>query len=191
MIRGDTMGLLKMNLFNTKTYNDSQLALIDLAKEYGQDETILKNVDFSIKQMRCLILATKDGIDVTSFANPKINYYTMLLIVQCAKNNVDYSALLQLQLNQTRASAIYYNLARGLFVQGNENEDELFERFEISTGISKKECQIPIYVEWSQGLSEILIDSRLIYYRNKFINEGLSRKEAENEAKRKIRFEFS
>ena len=41
------------------------------------------------------------------------------------------------------------------------------------------------------GLSEILIDSRLIYYRNKFINEGLSRKEAENEAKRKIRFEFS
>ena len=105
------MGLLKMNLFNTKTYNDSQLALIDLAKEYGQDETILKNVDFSIKQMRCLILATKDGIDVTSFANPKINYYTMLLIVQCAKNNVDYFALLQLQLNQTRASAIYYNLA--------------------------------------------------------------------------------
>ena len=92
MIRGDTMGLLRMNLFNTKTYNDSQLALIDLAKEYGHDETILKNVDFSIKQMRCLILATKDGINVTSFANPKINYYTMLLIVQCAKNNVDYSA---------------------------------------------------------------------------------------------------
>ena len=171
MIRGDSMALLKMNLLSVEKFSESQEALISLAKEYGQDTSILRNTDFSIRQLRCLIQARKEGIDVVPFANPGITYYTMLLIVQCAKRNIDYSPLLQVQLNQSRASAIYYNLTQGLTIKGNESEDELFDNFEIATGISRKECQIPIFIGWAQSLSEILFNSQVIQYRNKLMEE--------------------
>lgn len=191
MIRGDAMALLKMNLFGKSEFTDSQMALLDLATELGQNTNILRNVKFSIKQLRCLILATKEGIKVDEFANPDISYYTMLLIVQCVKNGLDYSELLEPTLDQTVATAIYYNLTQHLSIKNKYDVDELFEQFEIATGLKRSECQIPIYVEWSQGLSEILFDSRYIHYRNNYMKEGLNREEAGYAAKEKIRLEFS
>ena len=178
--------MILMDLFKKKEFNEMQLALLKEAAQIGIDTKPLKNPDFKIKQMRCLILAAKEGIDIHAFAEPSIDYYTMLLIVNCIQNGYDYTPLLK-HLNQVRASAIYYNLSQGLKVNGNESDEELFNQFEIATGISRNECQVPIFIQWSQGLYEILINSQIILYKDKFINEGLSEKEAEDEAIRKVR----
>lgn len=146
-----------MNLFAKDKLSETQLRLLSRAKEFNLDTKHLKDSKFKIKQLRCLILAEKDGVDIKKFANPNIDYYTMLLIVQCAKQNLNYEPLLSTPLDQTRATAIYYNLTSGIAISSDDSTDELFNKFEVSTGLSRQECQIPVYIEWSQRLSEILL----------------------------------
>lgn len=147
-----------MNLFTKEEeLSKTHLKLIDVAKSLNLDTMHLKNPKYTIKQLRCLILAEKDDMKIDKFANPDIDYYTMLLIVQCIKQNIDYTPLLETPLNQTRATAIYYNLTVGLAVHQTDTTEELFDNFEVVSGLSRHECQIPVYIEWSQRLSEILM----------------------------------